>query len=165
MRGRGVNEAADISEAFKPYYETTIAEPTDPNLLYNAQTEVMSAGLLDEAEMTEYVTAFLANPAPGQHAALYKHVDPACDGFAELLANDPNTAETFRSALRDFTRRYAFLAQVVPFHDPDLERLYLYGKALLTRHVAEGFTVRASVRRTHLSTRSSISSTSASAAS
>ena len=41
--------------------------------------------------------------------------------------------EDFRTALRDFTRAYAFLAQIVPFHDSELEQLYTYGKYLLTR--------------------------------
>jgi len=50
-----------------------------------------------------------------------------------LLEGEPTTAEEFRSTLRNFTRAYAFLAQVIPFHDAELERLYLFGKALLQR--------------------------------
>src|SRR5690606_16475167 len=52
------NEAEDIAEAFRPFYETTTTEPTDPNLLYASQTEVMSYGLLVESEMDSYVSAF-----------------------------------------------------------------------------------------------------------
>ena len=128
------NEAADIAKAFEPFYETTIAEPTDPNLLYASQTEVMSFGLLVESEMDSFVAAFLAaGPQAGLHAKLYHFTDPARDRYAALLEDDPTTAEEFRSTLRNFTRAYAFLAQVIPFHDSELERLYLYGKALLQR--------------------------------
>ena len=35
--------------------------------------------------------------------------------------------------LRDYVRTYAFLAQIMPFTDADLEELYYYGKYLLTR--------------------------------
>jgi len=128
------NEAADIAEAFKPFYETTIAEPTDPNLLYASQTEVMSFGLLVESEMNSFATAFLATGAQaGAHGKLYHFTDPAKDRFAALLKDDPTSAEEFRSTLRNYTRAYAFLAQVIPYHDAELERLYLYGKALLQR--------------------------------
>ncbi len=128
------NAAEDIQDAFRPYYETTIAEPTDPNLLYTAQTDVMSHGLLVESEMTAYVEALLATGGDvGTHAKLYQHTNPARDRYVARLEDDRVKAEEFRTALRDFTRAYAFLAQVVPFHDPELERLYLYGKALLTR--------------------------------
>ncbi|MGV8978922.1 MAG: type I restriction enzyme subunit R domain-containing protein [Cellulomonas sp.] len=128
------NEAADIAESFTPFHETTIAEPTDPNLLYASQTEVMSFGLLTESEMDSYVTAFLAAGVdPTTHAKLYHFTDPARDRYTALLAGDSPTAEEFRSTLRNYTRAYSFLAQVIAFHDPDLERLHLYGKALLQR--------------------------------
>ncbi len=128
------NEAADIAEAFAPFYETTITEPTDPNLLYASQAEVMGFGLLMESEMDSYVDALLARGNdPGVHAKLYHFTDPARDRYASLLAEDPAGAAGFRSALRSYTRAYAFLAQVIPFHDPDLERLHLYGRALLQR--------------------------------
>lgn len=41
--------------------------------------------------------------------------------------------EDFRTALRDFTRLYAFLADVVPVGSPDTERMHLYGRVLLPR--------------------------------
>jgi len=128
------NEADDIAEAFAPFYQTTIAEPTDPNLLYTSQTEVMGYGLLVESEMDSFVGALLgAGPDLVTHAKLYRFTDPARDRYVALLADDRATAEEFRSTLRNYTRAYAFLAQVIPFHDPDLERLHLYGKALLQR--------------------------------
>ncbi len=128
------NEADDIAAAFRPFYETTIAEPTDPNLLYASQTEVMSYGLLVESEMDAFTEAFLSAGADlVTHAKLYRFTDPARDRYVDLLAEDRAQAEEFRSALRNYTRAYAFLAQVIPFHDADLERLHLYGKALLQR--------------------------------
>ena len=46
---------------------------------------------------------------------------------------DPEAAEDFRDALGQFCRLYAFLAQVMPFTDDDLEKLYLYGRLLERR--------------------------------
>ena len=99
------NEAADIAESFTPFYETTITEPTDPNLLYASQSEVMNFGLLTESEMDSYVTSFLsAGTDLTTHAKLYHFTDPARDRYTALLADDSTTAEEFRSTLRNYTR-------------------------------------------------------------
>ncbi|MEH1017139.1 type I restriction endonuclease [Micromonospora sp. CPCC 206060] len=136
-----VNEAGDIAEQFKPFYETAAAAPTDPNLLYTAQNAVMGHAILVNSEMQAYAEALLAAEQKATsetalqraHAALYRFTDPARDRYVALAAEDPEAADAFRSALRDYTRMYAFLSQVVPYHDDELERLYLYGRALLNR--------------------------------
>ena len=141
-----VNEAEDIREAFRPYYEQAETLPSDPNLLYTAQSRVMSARLLVEAEMNAFVAAYLAaEEAAGSdaakrqrlHAELYRHLGPAVERFQELLDSkddDENAAaENFRSDLNDYVRKYGFLAQIVPYQDAELEGLYLYGRHLLNR--------------------------------
>ncbi|MFF5054609.1 type I restriction endonuclease subunit R [Micromonospora sp. NPDC000663] len=136
-----VNEAGDIAEQFKPYFETAATTPTDPNLLYTAQNAVTAYPVLVDSEMQAYVEALLAAEQKATsdtalqraHGALYRFTEPAVQRFNALAADDPEAADTFRSSLRDYTRMYAFLSQVVPYHDEDLERLYLYGRALLNR--------------------------------
>jgi type I restriction enzyme R subunit len=142
------NEAEDIQAAFKPYFEEARATPSDPNLLYAAQRAVMDHQILIESEMQEFAEAYLkAQPAPGtseagqpparrwdrRHAALYQLTDPARQRFERLAAEDRETAEMFRSDLNDYVRKYGFLSQVMQFIDPELERLYLFGKHLLNR--------------------------------
>ena len=141
-----VNDAEDIKEAFRPYFEEAETLPSDPNLLYTAQSRVMSPHLLVEAEMQAFVEAYLAaeeqaagNAAKWEklHAELYRHLQPAVDRFDELLngedESDLEVAETLRTDLTDYVRKYGFLAQIVPYADPELERLYLYGRHLLNR--------------------------------
>src|SRR5690606_34718998 len=133
------NTAEDIQQAFKPYFETTITEPTDPNLLYDKQREVMDHQLLVESEMDAFATTLLSAEQAGAaatdaaHAQLYRFLQPAVDRFVELSSRDRDTAEEFRSSLSDYVRAYGFLAQVIGYADPDLERLYLYGRFLLRR--------------------------------
>ncbi|MBB1158653.1 type I restriction endonuclease subunit R [Amycolatopsis dendrobii] len=135
------NEAEEIRIAFKPFFESSITEPTDPNLLYAAQRTVSDFALLVESEMDAFATAYLRAEQAGKtdqqrqraHADLYRFTDPARDRFVQLAADDPETAEEFRSALRDYVRKYGFLSQVVPYTDAELERLYLYGRYLLSR--------------------------------
>jgi type I restriction enzyme R subunit len=141
-----VNDAEDIKEAFRPYFEEAATLPSDPNLLFTAQNRVMSAALLVDAEMQAFVEAYLAaeEQAAGDvakweklHAELYRHTAPAVARFAELLTSDDETdqeaAETFRADLNDYVRKYSFLSQVVPYRDAELERLYLFGRHLLNR--------------------------------
>jgi type I restriction enzyme R subunit len=135
------NEAEEIREAFKPFYETTTTAPTDPNLLYGAQHAVMDFALLVESEMEAFASALLSAEQDSTteaqrlraHADLYRFTEPARDRFAQLMEDDPESAEEFRSALQSYVRMYGFLSQVVPYQDRELERLYVYGRHLLTR--------------------------------
>lgn len=123
------NDVNTIREAFRPYYAQTVAAPTDPNVLYTLARRIEDANILDAEEVARGVGAILAGGAKG-NAELNAAIDPAVDRY-ELLNDDDQ--ELFRTAVRDFVRIYAFLAQIMPFTDPDLERLYYYGKFLLTR--------------------------------
>lgn len=135
------NDAGAVQEQFRPYYETTATTPTDPNLLYTAEREVMDHQLLVESELEAFADAFARTERSreqGQeweriHAELNRHTEPARDRFVALQEEDPETAEAFRAALRHFVRMYAFLAQIVWFTDTGLERLFQYGKLLLNR--------------------------------
>ncbi|WP_239132693.1 type I restriction endonuclease subunit R [Paractinoplanes durhamensis] len=141
-----VNEADDIKEAFRPYFEEAATLPSDPNLMFTAQSKVMAAELLVDAEMQEFAAAYLAaeQEAAGStakweklHAELYRHLDPAVERFADLLNSDDEedqaNAEAFRADLNDYVRKYSFLSGIVPYADAELERLYLYGRHLLNR--------------------------------
>ncbi|MGC5413341.1 hypothetical protein ACPXCX_58205, partial [Streptomyces sp. DT225] len=54
------NDAEDIQEAFRPYFEEANTLPSDPNLLYTAQSRVMSAPIIAESEMDEFAAADFA---------------------------------------------------------------------------------------------------------
>ena len=134
-----VNTAADIAASFEPWFATTITEPTDPNLLYSKQQEVMAYGVLAVPEMEAFIRV-LAEAGPGRltdaaeralHARLHGYLQPALDRFGALDSDDQR--EEFRRGLRDYTRAYSLIAQIVDWGDPDLERLYQYGRVLLLR--------------------------------
>ncbi|MEO5876214.1 MAG: DEAD/DEAH box helicase family protein [Streptosporangiaceae bacterium] len=135
------NKAEDILAEFQRFYETTIAEPTDPNLLLDKEREILAYRLLVESEMQRFIDAFYAAKAKAanerdllkSHARLYHWVQPAVDRFTDLISKEPDKAEDFRSALRDFIRAYGFLSQVIGYQDPGLERLYEYGRFLLNK--------------------------------
>lgn len=134
------NTAEEIQESFRPFFATTLAEPADPNYLYTLQNTLFDYQILLEAEIDDFAGVFLASAAPGgptgalaakAQAALYALLSPARGRFASLHAADEASAREFVKALRAYERQYAFLAQVIPYVDADLERLYLFGKFLL----------------------------------
>ncbi|MEV7110496.1 type I restriction endonuclease subunit R [Streptomyces anulatus] len=140
------NDAENIRDAFRPYFEEANTLPSDPNLLYTAQSRVMAAPIISESEMDEFAAAYFAakEKAAGSqakweklHAELYRLLSPAVARFTPLLESeeddDVETAEGFRADLNDYVRKYGFLAQIVPYHDAELERLHLYGRYLLNR--------------------------------
>ena len=134
-----VNQATDIQAAFEDWFETTITEPSDPNLLYRKQQEVMDYELLAASEMEAFIRV-LATAGPGRmpdaaerklHAQLHEYLKPAIDRFKALDTDDER--DGFRGALGDFVRAYSLIAQIVDWGDRDLERLYQYGRILLIR--------------------------------
>jgi type I restriction enzyme R subunit len=134
-----VNQAADIQAAFEDWFETTITEPSDPNLLYTKQHEVMGYELLVASEMEAFIRV-LATASSGRmpdagerklHAQLHQYLTPALDRFNALETDDER--DGFRGALQDYVRAYSLIAQIVDWGDRDLERLYQYGRILLIR--------------------------------
>ncbi len=83
--------------------------------------------------------AFLAaqgQPKGAAHKTMHANVDPAVTRFETQLAEEDQA--DLRDALKAYTRAYAFLGQVVPFTDPDLESLFYYAKLLLDRLPDDG---------------------------
>ncbi|MDQ0765252.1 type I restriction endonuclease subunit R [Streptomyces canus] len=131
-----------VRDAFQDYYETTRTEPTDPNLLFDRQDEVMGYQLLVEAEMDALVKAYFEAFDDGRasedqvkkaHALLYRYTAPAVDRFNGLMAQEPEKAREFRRALESYVKAYGWLSHIIGFENLELERLFQYGRFLLRR--------------------------------
>ena len=109
------NEADDITEAFKPWYETTVAVPTDPNLLYDLADRLLALQVLDDAE-ARAVAAIIADRTKkvGDHGMVHALLAPAVERFK---AKSPDEQHEVRDALDQYVRAYSFLSQVVDFGD------------------------------------------------
>ena len=120
------NEAEEIKKAFEPYYETTLlSEETDPNLLYEVQDRLLGFGVFTAADVDAFARVYF-NPKATQDR-LYEALELPRRRFADL---SPAEGGEFRSQLGDYVRLYAFLSQVLPFEDPDLEKLYVFARLL-----------------------------------
>ena len=123
------NEASEIQKAFEPYYDRTVLrEGTDPNLLYDIQTRLERFHFYDQAEVDRFAEIYFS--AKGTQDKLHAALVPVVDRYSG--APEEDKAE-FRGHLTDFIRLYAFLSQVIPFADPELEKLYVFSKLLLRK--------------------------------
>jgi len=129
------NTTDEILFAFKPYYEVTeLEKATDPNLLFDLKTRIEAKQIIWQSEIDNFCRIFYKAQERlhlKDHSRLNSFIDPAVDRFKEL--NNDDEKEDFKNSLQSFTRLYAFLSQIMPFQDIELEKLYTYGRFLLTK--------------------------------
>lgn len=116
------NTTDEIKHSFETYYETTIlGEATDPNKLFDLQNALDAHHVYSEAQVKDFSEKLIQNtPVDQLHAIL----DQAANVFRSTL--DENSQEDFRAKCKSYVRLYVFLAQIIPFTNPYLERLYIF---------------------------------------
>jgi type I restriction enzyme R subunit len=123
------NTVEEIEKAFQPYYEGRVVQPSDPNVLYDLRRRIDAVAILDPEEVRAASDAYFGtDPSKRALKLIYANVDPAVERFEAL---DESGQQELRDAAHHFVRAYAFLSQVMPFTDLQLERLYVYLKAFL----------------------------------
>ena len=127
-----VNNPDDIRNAFAPYYDQTeIAATTDPYQLHNLKHELDLMQVYHLTEVEEFAKVFylpLAQQRPTDHARMEKCLQATRERFHTL---DGDRQTDFRDKLGTYVRLYAFLSQIIPYADPELEKLSGFGRALL----------------------------------
>jgi len=120
------NDAETIRKGFEPYYETTLlSEGTDPNLLYEGEQRLKDFGVYTIDDVEQFAKLYFSRTATQDR--LYAELGSVVARFEELV--DDEKLE-FRRQLTDYARLYAFLSQVLPFTDMDLEKLYVFARSL-----------------------------------
>ena len=120
------NESDEIKAAFEPYYETTLlSEATDPNLLYEVQDRLADFLVFTEADVEDFAGVYFR--AESKQEQLHAALAPVVERYGALGAEEQRD---FRHALVEYTRLYAFLAQVLTFLDSDLEKLHAFARYL-----------------------------------
>lgn len=136
-----VNDAEDIQNAFQPYYEVTgLEDTTDPNLLYDLQTELDACQIYTDEEI-DVVSELEFNGTKRTaktQGKLNSILDKAVNRFKDLSTEQQ---EDFKGASTKFIRTYSFVLQIAPFADIELHKLYVYLTYLLKKlpkNVSEG---------------------------
>jgi len=129
-----VNNAEDIQNAFKPYYEQTIiGEKAEPQQLYELQSKLEGMQVFYREDVDGFCKIFFkpkSAHSPSDHAMMNSILDPAVGRFRQLEEEDQ---DEFRGLLNTFRNLYGFLSQVIPFQDSDLEKLYTFARFLAAK--------------------------------
>ena len=127
-----VNDPEDIRGAFAPYYDRTeLLAVSDPHQLEALKHELDAMQVYHQAEVEGFAKIFYlptSKRRADDHARLEAQLQPARDRFGAL---DEGEQTAFRDRLGAFVNLYAFLSQIIPYADSDLERLSSFGRALL----------------------------------
>lgn len=137
------NDREEIIKSFQPYYElTTMPETTDPNHLYDLKGRMDSASVYYQSEVDGFAKIFYrpGNTSLRDQGKLYGYIDPAIDRFKSIDSEE--TKDEFKKSMTSFVRLYSFLSQILPFQDVDLEKLYTYGRFLLSKLPKSDYTDR-----------------------
>jgi type I restriction enzyme R subunit len=128
------NSPEEIFKAFKPYYEDTPTEPlTDAQHLYRLHHQIEETGLIFDEEVKAFCAIYFKprrKETVHDHAQMNGVLDQAVERFKERGEDE---REEVKALLVNFRNMYAFLSQVIPYQDSDLERLYTYLRFLLTK--------------------------------
>ncbi len=127
-----VNRADEIQAAFQPFYgQTMVEEVADHHQLYDLMYKLDDAQVYTAEEVEAFAQVFFdPKYSATTHARMNLNVSPALERFNAL---DEAKRFEFGNRLRAFVRLYAFMSHVMPFTDVDLEKLYTFGRFLLTK--------------------------------
>ncbi len=127
-----VNDREDIYASFKPYFDaTSLQEVSDPQQLEEIKHEMDQMQVYHWSEVDAFAEIFYKLAAKHQrqdHARMEQQLQPAVDRFKGL---EEDQRQLFRDKLRGYVNIYSFLSQIMPWNDPDHEKLYSFGRFLL----------------------------------
>jgi type I restriction enzyme, R subunit len=129
------NDRQTIVDSFQPYYElTTMSETADPNHLYDLKSKMDASEIYHQPEVNAFAKVFYKPSSNGSYAKdqgkLYGFLDPAIERYKQINEDDQ---DEFKNSLTSYINLYSFLSQIMPFQDIELEKLYSYGRLLLTQ--------------------------------
>ena len=133
------NEEEDIYKAFKPYYETpSMGENADPQRLSELQHHLLESAIFTKDNVTEFAKVWYR----GKHhhsASDNKKMNATLDAVVQRFqSHEEEEREVFRGQLKAYRNLYAFLSQIIPYQDSELEKLYTFVRKLLAKLPSPG---------------------------
>lgn len=116
-----------VKEAFSRYYgQTSLKDTTDPNDLYKIESKLKQQGFFFDADLQAFSKVFyVARPSQDK---VYAALGPIVE---RVESASLDAQKQFRRNLGKYVDLYAFLGQIIPFTDVDLEQLFQFCRHLL----------------------------------
>lgn len=129
-----VNQEDDIFKAFKPYYETTpVGENADPHRLSELQHLLLEWAIFTPDDVTKFAEIWycgIRDHSASDHRVMNSILDAVVQRFKD---REEEEQEQFRGQLTAYRNLYAFLSQIIPYQDTELQRLYTFARNLLAK--------------------------------
>ena len=116
------NDADAIREAFADYYQTTLlADETDPNRLHDLKASLDGYQVYGPAQVDELVEQYLSGAGRDR-------LDPVLDACVSIYVDrlDEDGQVDFKGKAKAFLRAYDFLGAILPYTNPEWEKLSIF---------------------------------------
>jgi type I restriction enzyme R subunit len=128
------NEEDDIYKAFKPYYEATpIGENADPQRLSELQHKLLGWAIFTPHDVNAFAEVwyrYKRDHTASEHRIMNSVLDAVVQRFVD---KEEAEQDEFRGQLTAYRNLYAFLSQIIPYQDSELEKLYAFVRNLLSK--------------------------------
>ena len=115
------NATDTIQNAFADYYRTTIlSEETDPDRLHDLKALLDGYQVYAESQVDRLVENYLSGAG---RETLDPILDGCVGGYREL---DEDEQVDFKGSAKAFLRAYGFLAAILPYNNPEWEKLSIF---------------------------------------
>jgi type I restriction enzyme, R subunit len=129
-----VNEEDEIYKAFKPYYEATAAgENADPHRLSELQHKLLEWAIFAPADVRAFAEVWY-RPKRDHTATDHRLMNAILDVVVQRFRDEEEAErEEFRGQLIAYRNLYAFLSQIIPYQDSELEKFYAFVRNLIAK--------------------------------
>jgi type I restriction enzyme, R subunit len=128
------NEENDIYKAFKPYYEATpIGENADLHRLSELQHKLLTWAIFAPDDVNTFAEVWY-RPKRDHSATDHRVMNAVLDAVVQrFLDKEEAEQDEFRGQLTAYRNLYAFLSQIIPYQDTELEKLYAFVRNLIAK--------------------------------
>ena len=129
-----VNDEDEIYKSFKPYFESTpLGEEVDPHKLSRIQHELMQQGIFSPEDVNAFTNIWYSMKRDHSKTD-NRQMNAILDGVVNRWEECPEEKrEDVREKLTAFRNLYAFLSQIIPYQDSELEKFYTFVRNLLLK--------------------------------
>lgn len=124
-----MNDSETIKASFDTFYRTTIlSDETDPNRLHDLKKALDGYQVYEPAQIEQLVGLYLSG-------ADRDRLDPILDACVAVYDThlDEDGQVDFKGKAKAFTRTYSFIASILPYTNPDWEKLSILLNFLLPK--------------------------------
>lgn len=123
-----VNSHEEIAESFSAFYKQTyLGQGSDPEKIFELKSNLLEYEIYTQDEVEVFVESILKEE---KENIIHAQLDRMVERFNKQ--NEDIKAE-FYSKIKNYLNNYAFLAQILPYEDVNLEKHYILLKKLIAK--------------------------------